>query len=179
MQRAIGAGFGQPSSKSCSSTLHDQYRGVALCADDEGPTSFQRQSYDYARHGVTTSFAALEMATGQVTDACHLRRRRQEFLRFLKKVAAAYPRTELHVICDNCAHKRADVRAWLARNPSRRPTAQIRPTAQMDHCISMIMSITAGRPDLAILPTGAERAVEDHSKEWRLRHPKDAPKARS
>jgi hypothetical protein len=35
------------------------------------------------------------------------------------------------------------------------------------------------RPVLAILPTGAERAVEDHSQEWRLRHPQDAPKARS
>ena len=57
--------------------LHDQYRGAALCAGDEGATSFQRQAYDYARHGVTTLFAALEVATGQVTDACYPRHRHQ------------------------------------------------------------------------------------------------------
>ena len=85
---------------------HDQYRGAALCAGDEGATSFQRQAYDYARHGVTTLFAALEVATGQVTGACYPRHRHQEFLRFLKRTAAAYPRTGLHVICDNyAAHK--------------------------------------------------------------------------
>jgi len=118
MQRTIGAGFGQPSSKSCSSMLHDQYRGAALCAGHEGATSFQRQTYDYARHGVTSLFAALEVATGQVTDACYPRHRHQEFLRFPQKAATACPRTELHVICDNyAAHKHADVGAWLARNP--------------------------------------------------------------
>jgi transposase len=87
----------------------------------------ERQAYDYARHGVTTLFAAMEVATGQVTDACYPRHRHQEFLRFLKKVAAAYPRTELHVICDNyAAHKHADVRAWLAGNP--RITLHFTPT---------------------------------------------------
>jgi hypothetical protein len=45
--------------------LHDQYQGAALCAGDEGPASFQRQAYDHARHGVTTLFAALEVATRQ------------------------------------------------------------------------------------------------------------------
>ena len=44
----------------------------------------ERQTHGCARHGVTTLFAALEMATGQVTDACHPRHRNQEFLRFLK-----------------------------------------------------------------------------------------------
>jgi len=78
----------------------------------------ERQTHDYARHGVTTLFAALEVATGTVTDACCPRHRHQEFLRFLKKAAAAYPSTELHVICDNyAAHKHAAVRAWLATNP--------------------------------------------------------------
>jgi hypothetical protein len=55
--------------------LHDQYRGAAPCAGDEAPTSFQRQAYAYARHGVTTLFAALEVATGQVTDDRCLHRR--------------------------------------------------------------------------------------------------------
>jgi transposase len=78
----------------------------------------ERQTHDYARHGVTTLFAALEVATGTVTDACCPRHRHQEFLRFLKKAAAAYPGIELHVVCDNyAAHKHAAIRAWLAKNP--------------------------------------------------------------
>jgi transposase len=87
----------------------------------------ERQSHDYARHGVTCLFAALNTATGQVTDACYPRHRHQEFLRFLKKTAAAYPGQELHVICDNYAtHKHANVRAWLAKNP--RITLHFTPT---------------------------------------------------
>ena len=78
----------------------------------------ERQTHDYARHGVTSLFAALNTATGQVTDACYPRHRHQEFLRFLKKVAAAYPGTELHVVCDNYAtHKHPQVKAWLEKNP--------------------------------------------------------------
>jgi transposase len=78
----------------------------------------ERQTHDYIRHGTTTLFAALDAATGKVTDACYPRHRHGEFLRFLKKVAAAYPGTELRVVCDNYAtHKHAEVTAWLARNP--------------------------------------------------------------
>jgi transposase len=78
----------------------------------------ERHTHDYARHGVTSLFAALNTATGQVTDACYPRHRHQEFLRFLKKVATAYPGTELHVVCDNYAtHKHPQVKAWLEKNP--------------------------------------------------------------
>jgi len=71
----------------------------------------ERQTHDYIRHGVTTLFAALEVATGTVTDACYPRHRHSEFLKFLKKVAAAYPGQDLHVVCDNYAtHKHANVR---------------------------------------------------------------------
>ena len=88
----------------------------------------ERQTHDYARHGVTSLFAALNTTTGAVTDACYPKHRHQEFLRFLKKVAAAYPGQELHVICDNYAtHKHAEVRAWLARNP--RVTLHFTPTS--------------------------------------------------
>ena len=77
----------------------------------------ERQTHDYVRHGMTSLFAALNTATGQVTDACYPRHRHQEFLNFLKKTAAAYPGTELHVICDNYAtHKHAEVRG-MARPP--------------------------------------------------------------
>ena len=50
-----------------------------------------RQTDDYVRHGTTTLFAALEVVTGRVTDACMPRHRHQEFLRFLNQVAKAYP----------------------------------------------------------------------------------------
>ena len=115
---------------------------VVICVDEKSPCQAleraqpilpmrsgipERQAHDYARHGVTTLFAALEVATGQVTDACYPRHRHQEFLRFLKKVAAACPGMQLHVICDNyAAHKHAAVRAWLAKNP--RITLHFTPT---------------------------------------------------
>ena len=89
----------------------------------------ERQAHDYVRHGVTCLFAALEVATGTVTDACYPRHRHQEFLKFLKKVAAAYPGTGLHVICDNYStHKHADVRKWLARPENQRVTLHFTPT---------------------------------------------------
>lgn len=79
----------------------------------------ERQTHDYVRHGTTTLFAALEIATGKVTGICRPpRHRHQEFLVFLKHVARAYPDQELHLIMDNYAtHKKVEVRDWLAANP--------------------------------------------------------------
>jgi transposase len=92
------------------------------------PRSAERQTFDYVRHGTTTLFAALEVATGRVTDACIDRHRPQEFLAFLRQVAAAYPRRQLHVVVDNLAtHKHLAVRAWLARHP--RITLHFTPTS--------------------------------------------------
>jgi hypothetical protein len=51
-----------------------------------------KQTHDYVRHGTTTFFAAPEVATGKVVDACYPRHRNEEFLRFLKQVAKASPR---------------------------------------------------------------------------------------
>lgn len=77
-----------------------------------------RQTDDYVRHGTTTLFAALEIATGKVTGICRPRHRHQEFLVFLKHLARAYPDQELHLVMDNCAtHKKQEVREWLAANP--------------------------------------------------------------
>jgi transposase len=88
----------------------------------------ERQTHDYARHGVTSLFAALDIATGQVTDACYPRHRHQEFLKFLKQVAATCPDQELHVVLDNYStHKHAKVREWLAKNP--RVTLHFTPTS--------------------------------------------------
>jgi transposase len=78
----------------------------------------ERRTHDYVRHGTSTLFAALEIATGTVTAACKPRHRHQEFLAFLKQVARAYPDTDLHLVMDNyAAHKRPEIRAWLAANP--------------------------------------------------------------
>ncbi len=78
----------------------------------------ERRTHDYKRHGTSTLFAALEIATGKVTGACKPRHRHQEFLAFLKQVARAYPEQELHLVMDNYAtHKTAEVRTWLERNP--------------------------------------------------------------
>ena len=63
----------------------------------------EKATHDYVRHGTTTLFAALEVATGKVTDACFPRHRHEEFLRFLKHVAKAYPRVKLHLVVDNYA----------------------------------------------------------------------------
>jgi transposase len=85
-------------------------------------------THDYKRNGTTTLFAALEVATGRITaDACYPRHRHQEFLRFLKKVAAAHPASDLHVVADNYAtHKHLQVKAWLKDNP--RITLHFTPT---------------------------------------------------
>src|SRR4030095_16000342 len=78
----------------------------------------EKATHDYVRHGTTTLFAAFEVAHGKVTDACYPRHRHEEFLRFLKQVAKAYPRVKLHLVVDNYAtHNHPAVRAWLTRNP--------------------------------------------------------------
>jgi transposase/DNA-binding CsgD family transcriptional regulator len=106
---------------------------VVLCIDEKSqiqaldrtapilpmqPGLAERRSHDYVRHGTTTLFAALEIATGTVTAACQPRHRHQEFLRFLKQVAKTYPDRELHLVMDNyAAHKRPEIRDWLDANP--------------------------------------------------------------
>jgi len=88
----------------------------------------EKASHDYVRHGTTSLFAALEVATGKVTDACYQRHTHVEFLDFLKLVARTYPRVKLHVVADNYAtHKHPKVKAWLAKNP--RVTMHFTPTS--------------------------------------------------
>jgi transposase len=92
------------------------------------PGLAEKATHDYVRHGTTTLFAALEVATGKVTDACYPQHRHEEFLRFLKHVAKAYPRVKLHIVADNYAtHKHPAVQAWLANNP--RITMHYTPTS--------------------------------------------------
>jgi transposase len=82
------------------------------------PGHAEQRTHDYVRHGTTTLFAALEIATGQVTGVCKPRHRHQEFLIFLRHLARGYPDQQLHLIMDNyAAHKHPKVKAWLAANP--------------------------------------------------------------
>jgi transposase len=76
-------------------------------------------THDYKRHGTTTLFAALDVATGEVIHDCLPRHRHQEFLRFLRKVdKETDPTLDLHFILDNYAtHKHPRVRSWVERHP--------------------------------------------------------------
>ena len=88
----------------------------------------EKATSDYVRHGTTSLFAALEVATGKVTDACYQLHTHTEFLDFLKLVAKAHPRVKLHIVADNYAtHKHPKIKAWLQANP--RVTMHFTPTS--------------------------------------------------
>jgi len=123
--------------------LNPPAKAIVLCVDEKSqiqaldrtapilplrPGLPEKATHDYKRNGTTTLFAALELATGKVTDACYDRHGKAEFLAFLKKVARSYPRRELHVVVDNYhTHKHAEVDAWLTRHP--RITLHFTPTS--------------------------------------------------
>ncbi len=93
------------------------------------PGLAEHRSHDYKRHGTTSLFAALEVATGRVTDQCHSRHTNKEFLKFLKHVAAEYPDGKLHIVVDNYrTHKHENVRTWLARPENKRIQLHFTPT---------------------------------------------------
>ena len=123
--------------------LNPPEKAVVLCVDEKSqiqaldrtapilpmrPGLPEKATHDYKRNGTTTLFAALEVATGTVTDACYDRHGKAEFLDFMRKVARAYPDRELHVVVDNYhTHKHDDINRWLARNP--RVTLHFTPTS--------------------------------------------------
>jgi putative transposase len=76
-------------------------------------------THDYERHGTTTLFAALDLASGRVLTQCKQRHRHQEFLQFLRHIEASVPEDlEVHLVVDNyCTHKHVTVRRWLAARP--------------------------------------------------------------
>jgi transposase len=77
-----------------------------------------RHTHDYKRHGVVDLYAALEVATGDVTHRLSTRHTAADFLAFMGKVVRAYPGRELHVVLDNSSsHRTPAVRAWLTAHP--------------------------------------------------------------
>jgi len=109
-------------------------RAIVLCVDEKSqiqaldreqpvlpmaPGVAERRTHTYVRHGTTSLFAALDIATGAVIGKCYKRHRATEFLDFLRKIDAAMPAgPEVHLVMDNYAtHKTPKVKAWLARRP--------------------------------------------------------------
>ncbi|QYN19134.1 IS630 family transposase [Amycolatopsis sp. DSM 110486] len=79
----------------------------------------ERRTHDYVRNGLTTLFAAFDVATGEVVSALHRRHRAAEFKKFLAKIDKQVPaHLQIHLICDNYGtHKTPAIRAWLERHP--------------------------------------------------------------
>jgi len=79
----------------------------------------ERRTHDYVRYGITTLFAALDVATGTVIGSIHRRHRAAEFKKFLTKLDREVPADlDVHLICDNYStHKAPTVAAWLAAHP--------------------------------------------------------------
>ena len=79
----------------------------------------ERRTHDYERHGTTTLFAALDIATGRVIGQCHRRHRSSEFLKFLRTIEASVPADlDVHLIMDNYGtHKTMAIRNWFVRHP--------------------------------------------------------------
>jgi transposase len=88
------------------------------------PGQAERRTHDYVRHGTTSLFAALNVATGQVIGKCHARHRHQEFVKFLDHLDATLktePGIRIHIVLDNYAtHKTPAVKRWLLRHPAYR-----------------------------------------------------------
>ncbi|AYG59116.1 IS630 family transposase [Rhizobium jaguaris] len=79
----------------------------------------ERRTHSYVRHGTTTLFAALDVASGFVIGKCYKRHRATEFLDFLKQIDANVPPDlDVHIVMDNYAtHKTASIKNWLLRRP--------------------------------------------------------------
>ena len=109
-------------------------RAVVLCVDEKSqiqaldrsqpvlpmmPGMPERRTHDYVRHGITSLFAAFNIADGTVISALHRRHRAIEFKKFLITIDKAVPaELDVHLICDNYAtHKTPAINDWLARHP--------------------------------------------------------------
>src|SRR6266852_3115705 len=107
---------------------------VVLCVDEKSqiqaldrsqpmlpmrPGQVARRSHDYKRHGTTSLFAALDIATGHVIGKCYGRHRAKEFRKFLDEIEENVPNNlDVHLVWDNYAtHKTPLIRNWLAKRP--------------------------------------------------------------
>lgn len=118
----------------CGLYLNPPERAVVLCVDEKSqiqaldrtrpilpmlPGTPQRATHDYKRHGTSSLYAALDLATGKVIGSLHERHRAIEFLKFLKTIDAEVPaHLDVHLVLDNSStHKTPKIQRWLARHP--------------------------------------------------------------
>jgi transposase len=109
-------------------------KAMVLCVDEKSqiqaldrtqpilplaPGVAECRTHDYERHGTTTLFAALDIATGKVIGELHRRHRSSEFLKFLRTIEASVPTDlDIHLVMDNYGtHKTLTIRNWFARHP--------------------------------------------------------------
>jgi transposase len=109
-------------------------RALVLCVDEKSqcqalersqpllplrPGQPERATHDYYRHGTTSLFAALDIATGKIIGRCHSRHRHQEFLRFLDQIDRTVPAAlAVHLVLDNYGtHKTPKVATWFKKHP--------------------------------------------------------------
>jgi transposase len=114
--------------------LNPPERALVLCADEKSqiqaldrtqptlplrPGQPERHTYDYKRHGTTSLFAALDVATGKVIGELHRRHRSTEFRKFLDHIDMAVPADlDVHLVLDNyTTHKTPLIHRWLLRHP--------------------------------------------------------------
>ena len=114
--------------------LNPPTKAMVLCVDEKSqiqaldrtqpllplaPGVAERRTHDYKRHGTTSLFAALDLASGRVIGELHRRHRSKEFLTFLRTIETNVPASlDVHLILDNYGtHKTPSVKAWFARHP--------------------------------------------------------------
>lgn len=115
--------------------LNPPDRAMVLCLDEKSqvqalertqpllplrPGQVERRTHDYVRHGTTSLFAALEVATGKVHGECRRRHRHQEFLKFMEQIdrLPREPDVQIHLVLDNYGtHKTPRLRRWFTQRP--------------------------------------------------------------
>jgi transposase len=114
--------------------LNPPERAVVLCVDEKSqiqaldrtapilpmrPGLPERATHDYKRHGTSSLYAALDVASGKVIGSLHARHRAIEFKQFLQTLDSEVPADlDVHVILDNSStHKTPAIRKWLTAHP--------------------------------------------------------------
>jgi transposase len=146
---------------------------IVLCVDEKSqiqalhrsqpmlpmrPGQSERRTHDYKRHGVTSLFAALDIAAAQVIGKCFRRHRVAEFRKFLDAIEANVPKDlDVHLVMDDYAtHKSPLIRAWLAK----RPRWHVHPTPTSSSWLNQVERFFALLTDKTIR-RGVHRSVED------------------
>jgi transposase len=156
---------------------HPPERAVVLCVDEKSqiqaldrsapvlprmPGMPERRTHDYVRHGVTSLFAAFNIADGTGISALHRRHRATEFRRFLTRIDRAVPaELDVHLIADNYAiHKTPAIKTWLAAHP--RFHLHFTPPAPPGSTRSNASSPTSPPNSCAAAPTAASGPRSRH-----------------